>query len=129
MRTQVAIIGGGPSGLMLSQLLMRAGISTVVIERQTRDYVLARIRAGVLEQGAANLLRQAGVGARMEAEARGLDLRGKMTSWYRMDARHPKRGVRPRTRKARATAASGARGAPGASGASSAPADPVDPAG
>lgn len=69
MRTQVAIIGGGPSGLMLSQLLMRAGISTVVIERQARDYVLARIRAGVLEQGAADLLRQAGVGARMEAEA------------------------------------------------------------
>ena len=49
MRTQVAIIGGGPSGLLLSQLLMRAGISTVVIERQTRAHVLARIRAGVLE--------------------------------------------------------------------------------
>ena len=68
MRTQVAIIGGGPSGLLLSQLLMRAGISTVVLERQTRDYVLGRIRAGVLEQGCADLLRRAGVGERMERE-------------------------------------------------------------
>lgn len=68
MRTQVAIIGGGPSGLLLSQLLMRAGISTVVIERQTRDYVLSRIRAGVLEQGCANLLHRAGVGERMARE-------------------------------------------------------------
>ena len=68
MRTQVAIIGGGPSGLLLSQLLMRAGIDTVVLERQSRDYVLARIRAGVLEQGCVNLLRKAGVGARMDRE-------------------------------------------------------------
>lgn len=68
MRTQVAIIGGGPSGLLLSQLLMRAGIDTVVLERQSRDYVLGRIRAGVLEQGAADLLREAGVGARMDRE-------------------------------------------------------------
>ncbi len=68
MRVQVAIIGGGPSGLLLSQLLMRAGISTLVLERQSRDYVLARIRAGVLEQGAAALLRRAGVGARMDRE-------------------------------------------------------------
>lgn len=68
MRTQVAIIGGGPSGLLLSQLLMKAGISTVVLERQTRDYVLARIRAGVLEQGMADMLRRAGVAERMERE-------------------------------------------------------------
>jgi len=68
MRVQVAIIGGGPSGLLLSQLLMRAGISTLVLERQSRDYVLARIRAGVLEQGAAALLRRAGVGERMDRE-------------------------------------------------------------
>lgn len=68
MRVQVAIIGGGPSGLLLSQLLMRAGISTVVLERQSRDYVLARIRAGVLEQGCAALLRRAGVGDRMDRE-------------------------------------------------------------
>lgn len=68
MRTQVAIIGAGPSGLLLSQLLNRAGISTVVLERKDRDYVLARIRAGVLEWGTVELLREAGVGARMDRE-------------------------------------------------------------
>lgn len=68
MRTQVAIIGGGPSGLLLSQLLNRAGIATVVLERKSRDYVLARIRAGVLETGLVNLLREAGAGARMDRE-------------------------------------------------------------
>ena len=68
MRTQVAIIGAGPSGLLLSQLLNRAGIETVVLERQSRDYVLSRIRAGVLEQGAVDLLTRAGVGARMARE-------------------------------------------------------------
>lgn len=68
MRTQVCIIGGGPSGLLLSQILHRAGIDTVVLERQTRDYVLGRIRAGVLEQGFQNLMRGAGVGDRMDAE-------------------------------------------------------------
>lgn len=68
MRSQVIIIGGGPSGLLLSQLLNRAGIATVVLERQSRDHVLGRIRAGVLEHGTAQLLRQAGVGARMDAE-------------------------------------------------------------
>lgn len=68
MRTQVIIIGGGPAGLLLSQLLNRAGIATVILERQSRDYVLGRIRAGVLEHGTVQLLRRAGVGARMEAE-------------------------------------------------------------
>ena len=68
MRTQVAIIGGGPSGLLLSQLLMRAGIDTVVLERQTRDYVLGRIRAGVLERGAVELMHRAGSGARLARE-------------------------------------------------------------
>lgn len=68
MRTQVAIIGGGPSGLLLSQLLNRAGVATVVLERKTRDYVLSRIRAGVLEWGAVELLRQAGAGARMDRD-------------------------------------------------------------
>ena len=68
MRTQVVIIGGGPSGLLLGQLLHRAGVEAVVLERKTRDYVLSRIRAGVLEQGMASLLKEAGVDARMRAE-------------------------------------------------------------
>jgi len=68
MRTQVCIIGGGPAGLLLSQLLHRDGIDTVVLERRSRDYVLSRIRAGVLEWGTVELLRQAGVGTRMDAE-------------------------------------------------------------
>ncbi len=68
MRTQVAIIGGGPAGLLLSQLLHNQGIETIVLERRTRDYVLSRIRAGVLETGFAGLMREAGVGGRMDAE-------------------------------------------------------------
>ena len=68
INTQVAIIGGGPSGLLLSQLLNRAGVATVVIERATRQHVLGRIRAGILEWGTVDLLREAGVGARMDAE-------------------------------------------------------------
>ena len=68
MRTQVAIIGGGPAGLLLSQLLHVAGIDSVVLERQSRDYVEARIRAGVLEQVTVDLLDQAGAGERMHRE-------------------------------------------------------------
>ena len=68
MRTQVAIIGAGPAGLLLGQLLHNAGIDNVIIERQTGEYVLGRIRAGVLEQGMVDLLRQAGVSQRMDAE-------------------------------------------------------------
>ena len=68
MRTQVAIIGGGPSGLLLGQLLLRQGIDTVVLERRTKDYVLGRVRAGILEVGTTNLLRQAGAGTRMDRE-------------------------------------------------------------
>ncbi|CTQ48398.1 4-hydroxybenzoate 3-monooxygenase [Jannaschia donghaensis] len=67
-RTQVCIIGGGPSGLLLSQILHRAGVDTIVLERRNRDYVLGRIRAGVLEGGTMQMLRDAGVGARMDAE-------------------------------------------------------------
>jgi p-hydroxybenzoate 3-monooxygenase len=67
-RTQVAIVGAGPSGLLLGQLLTRAGIDNVIVERQSGDYVLGRIRAGVLEQTTADLLDEAGVGARMHAE-------------------------------------------------------------
>ncbi len=68
LRTQVAIIGGGPAGLLLSQLLHVAGIDSVVLERHTRDYVEARIRAGLLEQSTVDLLEQAGAGARMRRE-------------------------------------------------------------
>jgi p-hydroxybenzoate 3-monooxygenase len=68
MKTQVAIIGAGPSGLLLGQLLTRAGIDNVILERQTPEYVLSRIRAGVLEQGAVAMLDEAGVGARLHAE-------------------------------------------------------------
>jgi len=64
MRTPVCIIGGGPSGLLLGQLLHRIGVDAVVLERKTQEYVLSRIRAGVLEVGFQNLMRQAGVGAR-----------------------------------------------------------------
>ena len=68
MRTQVVIIGGGPSGLLLSQLLHRKGIDTVVLERKTRQYVLGRIRAGILEVGFVDLMREARVGERMDNE-------------------------------------------------------------
>jgi p-hydroxybenzoate 3-monooxygenase len=68
MKVQVAIIGAGPSGLLLSQLLNAAGIETAIIERQTRDYVLKRIRAGVLEWGTVEVLRRAGVAARLDQE-------------------------------------------------------------
>ena len=66
MKTQVAIIGAGPSGLLLGQLLHRQGIDTVIIEVRSPEYVLGRIRAGVLEQGTVDLLREAGVSARMD---------------------------------------------------------------
>ena len=68
MKTQVAIIGAGPSGLLLSQMLNRAGISTVVLERRSREVVLSRIRAGVLEWGTVTTLREAGAGARMDRD-------------------------------------------------------------
>ena len=68
MRTQVAIIGGGPSGLLLAQLLQRRGIDSIVLERKTKDYVLGRIRAGVLEQGLVGLLEEAGCADRLHAE-------------------------------------------------------------
>ena len=68
MKTQVGIIGGGPSGLLLAQLLGLQGIATVVLERQSREYVLGRIRAGVLEHGFAQLMRLAQVSKRMDRE-------------------------------------------------------------
>ena len=68
MKTQVCIIGGGPSGLLLSQLLHLRGIDAVLLEKHSREYVLGRIRAGVLEHGFAELMREAQCGARMDAE-------------------------------------------------------------
>ncbi|MFP1633596.1 4-hydroxybenzoate 3-monooxygenase [Zhengella sp. ZM62] len=67
-RTKVCIIGGGPSGLLLSQLLHKRGIDNIVLEKHSRDHVLSRIRAGVLEHGFTELMREAGVGERMDAE-------------------------------------------------------------
>ena len=68
MRTQVGIIGAGPSGLLLSQLLHLQGIESVVLERRSPDYVLGRIRAGVLEEGMVDMLRRAECAERMDAE-------------------------------------------------------------
>jgi p-hydroxybenzoate 3-monooxygenase len=65
MRAQVGIIGGGPAGLLLSQLLHLAGVTTAVLERRSRAYVMGRIRAGVLEQGFQNLMERAGIARRM----------------------------------------------------------------
>lgn len=67
-KTQVAIIGAGPSGLLLGQLLTKAGIDNIILERKTGEYVLSRIRAGVLEQGTVNLIRESGAGERMDKE-------------------------------------------------------------
>src|SRR3954469_8981635 len=67
-RTQVAIVGAGPSGLLLGQLLHEAGIDNVIVERQSGDYVLSRIRAGVLEETTVDLLRQARVGERLQRD-------------------------------------------------------------
>ena len=68
MRTQVVIIGSGPSGLLLGQLLANAGIANIILERASRDHVLSRVRAGVLEQGTLDLIDEAGAGERMHAE-------------------------------------------------------------
>ena len=68
MRTQVAIIGAGPSGLLLGQLLARAGVDNVILERHAGEYVLGRIRAGVLEQGAVETLEEANVAGRLHRE-------------------------------------------------------------
>jgi p-hydroxybenzoate 3-monooxygenase len=68
LRTPVGIIGAGPAGLMLAHLLQRAGIESVVLEHRSREYVEGRVRAGVLEHGAAQLLRDSGVGERMDRE-------------------------------------------------------------
>ena len=79
MRTQVVIVGAGPAGLLLSHLLGLEGIDSVLIERQTAEYVQARIRAGILEAGTVELLRQAGLGARLDVE--GMEHRGIYLQW------------------------------------------------
>src|SRR5215471_4349494 len=79
MRTQVAIIGGGPAGLLLSHMLDRERIDTIVLERQSRAYVLHRIRAGVLEAGTVSLLRELGLGERMDREGQPHD--GSAIAW------------------------------------------------
>ena len=68
MKTQIAIIGCGPSGLLLGQLLQQAGIDNVIVERKNPEHILSRIRAGVLEQGTVDLLREAGVSQRLDSE-------------------------------------------------------------
>ena len=68
MRVQVAIVGAGPAGLLLGQLLQRAGIDTLLLERRSADYVLGRIRAGVLEPGTVDVLEHAGVADRLHSE-------------------------------------------------------------
>lgn len=67
MRTQVAIIGSGPSGLLLGRLLTRAGIDNVILDRVDRDYILGRVRAGVLEQGMVEMMREADAAANLDA--------------------------------------------------------------
>ena len=68
MKSQVVIIGAGPSGLLLGQLLHKAGIDNIILERATPEYVLGRIRAGVLEEGFVGLVKEAGVAQRMDRE-------------------------------------------------------------
>jgi len=82
--TQVAIIGGGPAGMLLSHMLHLDGIDSVVIERQARDHVLKRIRAGVLEYGTVKLLCEVGLGERMEREGQAHD-----GTWIAWETRQP----------------------------------------
>jgi p-hydroxybenzoate 3-monooxygenase len=83
-RTQVAIIGGGPAGMLLSHMLHRDGIDSVVLERQSRGHVLKRIRAGVLEYGTVKLLRDVGLGERLEREGHAHD-----GTWIAWEHRQP----------------------------------------
>ena len=68
MRTQVAIVGGGPSGLLLGQLLARSGIESIVLERRSRAHVEGRVRAGVLERGLTDMLRELGLSERLDRD-------------------------------------------------------------
>jgi p-hydroxybenzoate 3-monooxygenase len=84
VKTQVVIVGAGPAGLLLSQLLSRHGIESLVLERQTREHVLSRIRAGVLESTTVELLREAGVAARMDRDGFAHD--GMRIAWAGRDS-------------------------------------------
>ena len=68
MQTQIGIIGAGPAGLLLSHLLARQGIDSLILESRSRDYIENRVRAGVLEQGTVNLLKEVGLGDRLLKE-------------------------------------------------------------
>src|ERR1700722_18600230 len=68
MKTQVGIVGAGPAGLLLSHLLYLSGIDSIIVETKSRNYIEERVRAGVLEQGTADLLTEIGVGERMRAQ-------------------------------------------------------------
>ncbi len=84
------MIGGGPAGLLLSHILQRSGIDSIVLERQSRAHVLARIRAGVLEAGTVDLLREVGLGARMDREGRlhdGTVIVWENRPWFRIDTK------------------------------------------
>jgi p-hydroxybenzoate 3-monooxygenase len=83
MRTRVAIIGAGPAGMLLSELLYLKGVESVVLEQKGRDYVLSRIRAGVLEQGTVDLLRSSGLGERLDREGHAHD--GMKIVWAERD--------------------------------------------
>src|SRR5215467_10533632 len=79
LSARVAIVGGGPAGLLLSHMLHLDGIDSVVLERQSKDHVLQRIRAGVLESGTVKLLREVGLGERMDREGHAHD--GTWIAW------------------------------------------------
>src|ERR1700759_5543280 len=79
MKTEVAIVGAGPAGLLLAHLLARGGVSSVVVETRSQDYVASRIRAGILEHSSVDLLTEVGLGARLHAE--GHEHRGIYLQW------------------------------------------------
>src|SRR3954470_14253284 len=79
MRTEVAIVGAGPAGLLLAHLLARGGVSSIVVETRSQEYVASRIRAGILEHSSVELLTEAGLGDRLRAE--GHEHRGIYLQW------------------------------------------------